>query len=585
MRRITTWLLAIIMAFIMVPSNVFAEGDNPDGTDPETQIVEEMASASIGGLTYFYTDTAEDDPATVYQATVRGRAGSTVYTFAKADLTQVTGTDYYYTTVTGVTPLSGTLYGYTGGTPATYASVYAGLGVETDSSYDVISSATKYAGVHVKDIPSMVTYGTDAEGNKAITGLNLARETETVDATAYVEASILRAAGQPLTDQQTAALAITLKVNPMNAPSEETIKPVLASAEYIADSKYGLGEFDIIPDAAVPGYVWSEYWGNVYAATISDGTNTVGAVHWIDLYGEAATAGPHYNKIQLALNNGVSTASNQANVTRYAAFYDENNTLKSGTYTIRIYAEGYEVLEAKVDVYTPEENQAAAENVKALIEAANGSFATADEALAAVEAAKTAYNALTSDQMDILTDIMPDAEIKIEEAQTAADSQKAQEVAEEEARKKAEEEARKKAEEAAKKAAEAKKVNKGDSYTVFGQTYQVTKAATAKAAGAVTFTKAKNAKSVTIPATVKLKDGKTYDVTQIGAKAFAASKATKVTVKTRKLSKKTVKNSLKGSKVKTVIVKVGKKKENKTYVKNYKKIFTKKIAGKKVTVK
>jgi len=37
--------------------------------------------------------------------------------------------------------------------------------------------------------------------------------------------------------------------------------------------------------------------------------------------------------------------------------------------------------------------------------------------------------------------------------------------------------------------------------------------------------------------------------------------------------------------VKTVKVKVGKKKTNKKYVKKYKKIFTKKNAGKKVRVK
>ena len=46
-----------------------------------------------------------------------------------------------------------------------------------------------------------------------------------------------------------------------------------------------------------------------------------------------------------------------------------------------------------------------------------------------------------------------------------------------------------------------------------------------------------------------------------------------------------VKGSLKGSKVKTVQVKVGSKKLNKKYVKKYKKIFTKKICGKKVKVK
>ena len=56
-------------------------------------------------------------------------------------------------------------------------------------------------------------------------------------------------------------------------------------------------------------------------------------------------------------------------------------------------------------------------------------------------------------------------------------------------------------------------------------------------------------------------------------------------LKTKKLTKKSVKNSLKSSKVKTVKVKAGSKKVNKKLVKKYKKFFTKKNAGKKVTVK
>ncbi len=151
------------------------------------------------------------------------------------------------------------------------------------------------------------------------------------------------------------------------------------------------------------------------------------------------------------------------------------------------------------------------------------------------------------------------------------------------------------------------KVVKGKTYKVSGQSYKVTKVATAKAQGTVTFTKAKNAKKVTVPATVKLADGKVYKVTQVGAKAFTAkkirtvtigknvkklaknafakSKATKVILKTKLLKKAGVKGSLKSSKVKTVQVKVGKKAVNKKTVKAYKKIFTKKNAGKKVTVK
>ena len=146
------------------------------------------------------------------------------------------------------------------------------------------------------------------------------------------------------------------------------------------------------------------------------------------------------------------------------------------------------------------------------------------------------------------------------------------------------------------------KVVKGKTYKVKGQSFKVTKVAKGKKVGYVTFTKAKNAKSVTVPATVKLADKKTYKVNVVGAKAFTAkkirtvtvganvtkltknafakSKATKVTLKTKKLKKSSVKGSLKGSKVKTIKVKAGKK-----VVKKYKKIFTKKNAGKKVKVK
>ena len=145
-------------------------------------------------------------------------------------------------------------------------------------------------------------------------------------------------------------------------------------------------------------------------------------------------------------------------------------------------------------------------------------------------------------------------------------------------------------------------VENGQKATVGGSNYTVTSAA----AGTAAFTKAKNAKSVTVPATVKV-NGKTLKVTQINAKAFTGkkiktvtvgknvkkiaknafnkSKATTVIVKTKALKKASVKGSLKGSKVKTVKVKVGSKKVNKTYVKKYKKIFTKKNAGKKVKVK
>ena len=72
----------------------------------------------------------------------------------------------------------------------------------------------------------------------------------------------------------------------------------------------------------------------------------------------------------------------------------------------------------------------------------------------------------------------------------------------------------------------------------------------------------------------------------IGASAFSGSKGLKtLTVTSKSLTKGGVKGSLKGSSVKTVKVKVGSKKVNKTYVKKYKKIFTKGNAGKKASVK
>ena len=74
-------------------------------------------------------------------------------------------------------------------------------------------------------------------------------------------------------------------------------------------------------------------------------------------------------------------------------------------------------------------------------------------------------------------------------------------------------------------------------------------------------------------------------VKKISKKAFKGTSVKTLVVKTKKLTKKSVKGSLKGSKVKTVKVKVAKKaKTNKKYVKKYKKIFTKKNAGKKVKV-
>ena len=141
----------------------------------------------------------------------------------------------------------------------------------------------------------------------------------------------------------------------------------------------------------------------------------------------------------------------------------------------------------------------------------------------------------------------------------------------------------------------------GQTVKVSGNSYKVTSVKDKK----VQFTKAKNSKSVSVPKTVTI-NGKKYKVTNIGAKAFTGkkirtvtvganvkkltkyalkgSKATKLVLKTKLLSKSRVKGSLKSSKIKKVKVSVGSKKTNRKYVKKYRKYFTKKNAGKAAKV-
>ncbi len=173
-----------------------------------------------------------------------------------------------------------------------------------------------------------------------------------------------------------------------------------------------------------------------------------------------------------------------------------------------------------------------------------------------IEEARKAYDALTDEQK---ADIDDETLAKLTEAEKAlAEAQKAEEKA-----------AGEKA--AAQKAAEEK----------------------AKATTSVTV----NARTVndrTVNDAIAAAGGKTEYVTEIvigkGVKkisrnAFKGTKVNTLIVKSKKLTKKSVKGSLKGSVVKTVKVKVGKAKANKEYVKKYKKIFTKKNAGRKVKVR
>ncbi|MBE5924628.1 MAG: hypothetical protein E7271_09215 [Lachnospiraceae bacterium] len=96
--------------------------------------------------------------------------------------------------------------------------------------------------------------------------------------------------------------------------------------------------------------------------------------------------------------------------------------------------------------------------------------------------------------------------------------------------------------------------------------------------GSKAFANCKALTNITIPA----------NVTKIGAQAFAGdSKLKVITIKSKKLTKKSVKNALKKNKAKTVTVKVkvGSKKLNKKYAQIYKKIFTKGNVGRKVKIK
>ena len=348
--KLLSMILAAAMIISMIPAAAFAdEGGSGDiNSEPVP-----MTAVSIGGVNYYFADTENGDENTVYKVTVSSRQGSNEYYFNIADLTEIKGTSYWYTTLRGATPLTGTLYGYGEGTVTTYRDVYGAMDIatdESDESYDAVSSATNYASHHAGDIPSNAVFSTDADGNKAITGLNLNRKRKTVEAQKYVEASIIKAAGGQLSEEQAAVLDITLKVNPMVAPSDKSIPAKFGSAEYVY-SKYGVGEINIYPDTTVEGYVWNEYLDSIYAATISDGVNTAGAVYWIDLYGEKATSGYHFNKVEFELNNGMAKADNYQIVNRYSAFLDQNTGfLKPGVYTVSVYAEGYDVVTGTIEI-------------------------------------------------------------------------------------------------------------------------------------------------------------------------------------------------------------------------------------------
>ena len=260
----------------------------------------------------------------------------------------------------------------------------------------------------------------------------------------------------------------------------------------------------------------------------------------------------------------------------------------------------YTPVESLVDI----EDEQAAEAALALINALPAKIAS-DADAAAVDAAEAAYNALTPEARR-LVDAHEDAVEKLNAAVAAAKEYRA---------------SKQDANKSDKSAADSDAAATSDAPKV-GQivqvgsganaaAYEVTKAAGKNTNGEVFYKKSnapKKAKKITVPATIKIA-GSTYKVVGVSSGAFSkCKKLTKVTlgknvrtlkskafkgtkklktliVKTKLLTKKSVKGCLKGSKVKTVKVKVGTKKLNKKFVKKYKKVFTKKVAGKKAIVK
>ena len=281
----------------------------------------EAAAIEIAGKAYSYADVSGVPEGSEATITVDGKEHRAAEFTAIGD----TGIVYY-----SADPLSGTLYGTDPAQVTSYTDFYSGKGVNAGSAdYDVITSATNFSGFHTKDISPLI-----ARSEEGITGIY---DSVKVDAVAYVEASILKAAGRTLTAEQEKAIAVTLNEDPAADPEAAGKTVAVASSSYGYSCKYGDGEFIINPDDTVEGFVWSDYKNALYAATVSDGTNTTGAVWWIDLYGESATSGPHYNKVEIAVNNGTSKGSNGATVGRYASMYNsEKQELKAGTYTVTL---------------------------------------------------------------------------------------------------------------------------------------------------------------------------------------------------------------------------------------------------------
>lgn len=204
-----------------------------------------------------------------------------------------------------------------------WRTIYSELGVETaseDKAYDAVTSATEYKSSHAGEdsgaagIPKVVNRVKDTSGNTtALDGANIPN-TELKD----------------------------IKLHKGSHKTFEQARP---------NKKYGTDEFIIEPDYTVEGWSWNNYFDTVYAVTVSDGKTTVGALPWIDFYGQkgrdTGTSGVgHYNYVEVALNSGSIPTQPTMEVHRFDSFYD-NGELKSGKYTVTVYSTEYKPLVAK----------------------------------------------------------------------------------------------------------------------------------------------------------------------------------------------------------------------------------------------
>ena len=310
----------------------------------------QLSKITVAGVNYYYYKGDAPSADQEYSLVSQTRKGTTVTLYDADKFQKVGNSDVYYALDEGVTDVKdldvSRVYAYNISKVTKYSEIYKNLGIAAEADdFDVVTSATNYTSYHAKDISSVISKEMidNEKETLALTG-KLEKETlteEQIDK--YVDDSILAAAGA-LTEASDVLDQYKLTTGPA-----ATVTPVVTSAEYVT-SKYGDGEFTISFDDTVDGYVWNEYLNNLYAATVSDGTTTTGAVHWIDLYGEQSTSGYHYNKVELALNNGTSKGANEATVNRFAAFYDEEGNVKAGNYTITLYSEGYAPVTATVRI-------------------------------------------------------------------------------------------------------------------------------------------------------------------------------------------------------------------------------------------